>query len=179
VDVPSIANVDDGCDIGAFELQMLGVEIDISSRNINPYGRGVVPVAIFGSEEFDVAELDVTTLRFGPDEVPCAHDLTDLFDYNEHLEDVNLDGFMDLMLHFETQDTGIVCGDTEATLSGQTLGDQFFEGTDTFETVGCNTNRPHRGMTSRDSERMQREQSQLNSEEQQHPGDLVEEQRVD
>jgi hypothetical protein len=83
------------------------------------------------------------------------------------------------MLHFETQETGIGCGDTEATLNGSLLYGMLFEGTDTFETVGCNSNRPHRGMTDRGFERMQREQTPTNTEEQQHPGDLVEEQRVD
>jgi hypothetical protein len=34
-------------------------------------------------------------------------------------------------------------------------------------------------MTDRGFERMQREQTPTNTEEQQHPGDLVEEQRVD
>jgi hypothetical protein len=157
----------------------MAVLIDIRSNSINPYGHGVVPVTIFGSDEFDVTNIDVTAPRFGPHEAPTKHDLTDPFDYNEHLEDVNLDGHVDLMLHLETQDTGIVCGDTEAILSGQTLDGQFFEGTDTFETVGCNSNRSRRGMTSRETEQIQRQRQRLSTEDQQHPGDLVEEQRVD
>jgi WD40 repeat protein len=158
---------------------MLQVEIDIRSNRINPYQYGVVPVVIYGSDELDVADIDVTTLRFGPGGASTKHDLTDPFDYNEHTEDANLDGYMDLITHFRVEESGIVCGDTEATLSGQTLGGQFIEGTDTFETVGCNSNRPHRGATTREFERMQREQPPTNTEEQQHPGDLVEEQRVD
>jgi hypothetical protein len=134
---------------------------------------------MLGSEHINILDIDVTTLRFGPAQAACKHDLTDAWTYNEHLEDMNLDGFMDLMLHFETQDTGIVCGDTKATLTGTLLGGMPFEGTDTFETVGCNSSRPHRGTTGRETEQLQRQQPQLNSEEQQHPGDLVEEQRVD
>jgi hypothetical protein len=97
----------------------------------------VIPVAILGSVEFDIANIDATSLRFGPAEAVCKHDLTDTWTFNEHVEDVNLDGYMDLMTHFETQDTGIACGDTEATLSGQTLDGLFFEGTDSISTVGC------------------------------------------
>jgi hypothetical protein len=111
----------------------------------------------------------VTTLRFGPTEAASKHDLTDEWAYNEHLEDVNLDGHMDLMLHFKTQETGIVCGDTEAMLTGGLLDGMPFEGTDAFETVGCNSNRPPRGGTSRDTERMRRQQSPTNGEEQQPP----------
>jgi hypothetical protein len=81
--------------------------------------------------------VDVTTLRFGPWEVAPRHDLTDEWTYNDHLEDVNLDGFMDLVMHYETQETGILCGDTEATLSGELLDGRPFEGTDEIRTVGC------------------------------------------
>ena len=116
--------------------------INIKPYSINPYGRGVVTIAIFGSDEFDVTEIDVTSLRFGPNEASCAHDLTDTFDYNEHLEDMNLDGYMDLMTHYRVQETGIACGDTEATLSGLTLSGRFIEGTDFIRTVGCTSSRP-------------------------------------
>ena len=67
------------------------------------------------------------------------HDLTDEWTYNEHLEDVNRDRHVDLKLHFNTQDTGIACGDTEAVLAGQRVDGMWFEGTDAFETVGCGT----------------------------------------
>lgn len=134
------------CDIGAFELAppVLQVEIEIRSA-INPRSRGVVPVALLGSATFDVEETDVASLRFGPNEVSPAHDLADVWTYNEHLADMNLDGYMDMMLHFKTQDTGIVCGDTEATLSGLTVDGMAFEGTDSFQTVGCNSNGPGGG----------------------------------
>jgi len=44
---------------------------------------------------------------------------------------------MDLILHFNTQSTGIVCGNTSASLTGETLGGQMIEGTDSIRTVGC------------------------------------------
>ncbi|MDH3626606.1 MAG: PQQ-binding-like beta-propeller repeat protein [Acidobacteriota bacterium] len=113
------------------------VAIDIRPRSINPGSRGVIPVALLGSDEFNVSDMDVATLRFGPDEGACRHDLTDPFTFSEHLKDMNLDGNMDLMLHFNTQDTGILCGETEATLWGVLLGGSPFEGTDSLQTVGC------------------------------------------
>jgi hypothetical protein len=54
---------------------------------------------------------------------------------------VNHDGFMDLVVHFRTQDTGIGCGDESATLVGVTLDGRPFEGTDSIQTVGCRVTR--------------------------------------
>jgi hypothetical protein len=41
------------------------------------------------------------------------------------------------VLHFRTQDSGIQCGDTSATLVGSTLGGDPFSGSDSIVTVGC------------------------------------------
>jgi hypothetical protein len=114
-------------------------------NSVNPRSRGVIPVAIIGSDTFDVAEIDVTTLAFGPGGAPIAH-------LNGHLQDVNYDGIMDLLLHFRTQDTGIVCGDESAILTGETLDGQPFEGSDSITTVGCReTRRPAIWMKDQDT----------------------------
>ena len=44
---------------------------------------------------------------------------------------------MDMMFHFRTQETGNVCGDTEATLTGELYDGTPIAGTDTVNTVGC------------------------------------------
>jgi hypothetical protein len=116
---------------------VLRVEIDIRPNSINPRSRGVTPVVLLGSEDFSVEDIDVTTLRFGRDQAAPAHDLTDEWTYNDHLEDVNLDGHMDLVAHFRMQDTGIACGDEAVTLTGSLLSGQSIEGTDSIRTVGC------------------------------------------
>ena len=53
------------------------------------------------------------------------------------LEDVDLDGDIDLILHFNTQATGIQCGDTSASLTGTTFSGQMIQGLDSINTVGC------------------------------------------
>ncbi|MDW7726749.1 MAG: hypothetical protein SCH70_06470, partial [Candidatus Methanoperedens sp.] len=42
-----------------------------------------------------------------------------------------------LMLHFNTQDTGIQCGDTQVTLTGKTYDGQDITGMDSIVTTGC------------------------------------------
>ena len=52
------------------------------------------------------------------------------------LGDVDSDGDMDLLLHFRISETGIQCGDTEATLIGE-AGSSSITGTDSIKTTGC------------------------------------------
>jgi hypothetical protein len=119
----------------------LNVEIDINPgffpNTINTGIDFLISVALFGTADFDASDVDVTTLRFGPGGAAPAHDLTDQFTYNYHLQDLNLDGFMDLMIHFPVQQTGIACGDESGTLTGNLLSGGSMEGTDSIRTVGC------------------------------------------
>ena len=112
---------------------VMPVSIDIkpgSDRNpVNPGSKGVIAVGVLGSIDFDATQVDPTTVAFGPDEVSPAHD--------GHISDVDGDGFMDAVFHFETRETGIVCGDTEAALGGETFTGVPFSGTDSLHTVGC------------------------------------------
>jgi len=118
-------------------ISYLYAETEIIPNVINPHSRGVLPVALLGSEFLGIDEIDIATLRFGPNEAACKHNLMDEWAYNEHVADVNLDGHMDLMTHFKTQDTGIVCGDEAATLTGTLASGQPIEGSDSIRTVGC------------------------------------------
>ena len=88
---------------------------------------GVIPVAVLGSDAFDVLTIDVSTLRFGPDQALPAHDLTNL---KEHLADVDGDGYLDLVSHYRAGDIGLGVGDTEACLIGETVDGVPIEGCD-------------------------------------------------
>ena len=125
----------------AFKAERLTVwPIDIKPgsdpNSINTKSKGVIPVAILGSDIFDVTTVDVTSLGFGPGDAEPVHDLTDLDVYNDHLQDVDLDGYLDLVCHFKTQESGLVKGvDTDATLIGKTNDGQDFTGEDSVNIV--------------------------------------------
>jgi hypothetical protein len=110
------------------------VQIDIKPgsfpNSINPRSKGVIPVAILTTNSFDANTVDPTTVLFGPTGTEAAL-------VHSALEDVDGDGDTDMILHFKTQDTGIVCGATSASLTGETFGGQAIEGSDSVKTVGC------------------------------------------
>ncbi len=109
----------------------LPVDIDIKPgsdpNSINTKSRGVIPVAVLTTNDFDATTVDVSTVAFGPAGAAPAH--------NGHIEDVDTDGDNDLILHFRTQDTGIAVGDTEACLTGQTFDGVEIEGCDAVRVV--------------------------------------------
>ena len=88
-------------------------------------------MAIITTKFFDATTVDPLSVEFGSGGTTKTHG-------KWHIKDVDDDGDSDLVLHFNTQETGIVCGDTSAFLSGVTFGGQAMEGSDSISTVGCN-----------------------------------------
>jgi Tol biopolymer transport system component len=122
--------VGDACDLSTLVTRVL---IDIKpgsvSNPVNPFSRGVVPVALLGSEQFDIADVDRSSLAFGPDRASPVNKA------GGKPQDVNGDGLADLLIHFRVQQTGISLGDTEACLIGETVAGIPFEGCDAITTM--------------------------------------------
>ena len=121
------------CDIGAYESELIQVVIDIKPgsdpNSINLADEGVIPAAILGSDDFDVADVDLATLAFGPDGASPAHC------HGPHVADVDGDDLLDLLGHFQTQETGIEFGTLIACIEGATQDGKPFNGCDAVRTV--------------------------------------------
>jgi len=97
-------------------------------NSIGLRSNGIIPVAILGSDTFDVTTIDFSTLAFGPSGAAPV-------DKVGRLEDVNLDGFDDLVSRYRSQETGIVSGDTAACIRGENRDGIKFSGCDAVRTL--------------------------------------------
>lgn len=113
-------------DMGAYEFQVIHVEIDIKpasgNKSINLTVGGLLPVAILSSEIFDASKVDPSSIRF-VDTKPVRH----------MLQDVDEDGDIDLLLEFKRKALELDSDITKATLIGQTRNNQPFVGSDVVE----------------------------------------------
>jgi hypothetical protein len=110
--------------------ESVSLVIKSGTNTINPRSKGVITVAILTTDTFDASRVDPSSVRFGSAGAAEA-------DGRGQVDDVNGDGRDDLVLHFRTQDTGIVCGDTNVSLTGTTFSGQPIEGSASIRTVGC------------------------------------------
>ena len=122
-----VTDVDGDVDSASVEIfvdePIISAIIDIkpeSDKNpINTKSKGVIPTALFSSPFFDATMIDLSSVIFGAGSATESHDKV-------HIEDVNGDGLDDVILHFNTQDSGIAKGDVEACVAGSlTDGTQF------------------------------------------------------
>jgi hypothetical protein len=104
------------------------VEIDIKPgsypNSINLKSKGVVPVAVLTTEDFDAATIDPATVEFAG-ALPLRWTMCD----------VDNDGDLDIVFHFKTQELALDENSTEATLTGKTTGGDDISGTDDVRIV--------------------------------------------
>ena len=102
-------------------------------NSVNLKSRGVLPVAILTTDDFDALQVDLTTILFGD---PNGSSIAPL---RSGEEDVNDDGLIDLTLKFSMRDlvdTGALGGmSMEAILTGLTFDGDMFEGMDSLRIV--------------------------------------------
>jgi hypothetical protein len=122
---------------GTFDWQILSadiiVDIDIKPGSdpncFNVNGNGVVPVAILSSADFDVSNIDQTTLSFAGLDVRVRGNKGPFCGS----EDVNADGLLDLVCHFVDDPTNWTPDMNDlASLGGTLLDGTDFTGTDSI-----------------------------------------------
>lgn len=96
---------------------------DPSSFGAN--SKGSIPVALLGSANFDVSNVDNSTVRFGDSPTGGA-----VPSPNVGTEDVNNDGYMDKVYHFPFEDTNLDPEDKTGYLSGKINGENFVSSSD-------------------------------------------------
>lgn len=135
---------------GALWTLNLAVDVSVDVRpgdggntlNVKQNGKGarsggVLPVALLADGSIDVADVDIASVRLG-DLTPVAERGHDHF--MASLEDVNDDGDLDLMLHFDLAAL-LANGDLDATteqlcLTGEVEDGTRFKGCDSVRVIG-------------------------------------------
>ena len=99
-------------DLSIAEVEVCEIGVDIKPQScpnpINVKGKGVLPVAILGTEEFDVTTVDpasvqlegVAPLRWSLEDVATPYE----GNFNGYCHDLGPDGYLDLALKFDTQE---------------------------------------------------------------------------
>ena len=118
--------------LAAFPSKACGIAVDIDIKPgsfpnaVNSRSKGVTPVAILSEPGFDApTEIDTASLTFGR-----TGDEPSLAFCRSSAEDVNGDGLLDVVCHFDTRATGFLLGDAQGVLNGKTLSGVPIRGTD-------------------------------------------------
>jgi hypothetical protein len=108
--------------------QAVTVEIDIKPgsypNSINLGSKGVVPVAVLSTDDFDATAIDAKTVVFAG-----AHAI------GGNLEDINGDGRLDMVFHFNTQDLMLDSSNVSTAFAGSTDGGMSINGEDSVNIV--------------------------------------------
>ncbi len=118
-------------------VQQINIEVRPGSNGLgtlNPKSKGKIPVALLGDAKFNPLTVDTSTLTFG-----ALGNENSLGNCVSSGEDVNNDGYLDLICLFENQAAGFQYGDTEGTVKGKTKNGRMFQGTGVLKVVPIQT----------------------------------------
>jgi hypothetical protein len=105
---------------------MIDIKPGSNPNSINLNSKGVVPVAVLTTADFDAGTVDPITVQFaGASPIRWT------------VEDVDEDGDLDMLFHFRTQDLNLDKTSTEATLTGDTTSNEQITATDEVRIVPC------------------------------------------
>jgi hypothetical protein len=134
----TVVIVVDGADIvlepGGVNKMTVLIDIKPGSEPncINNDGNGVIPVAILGSPDFDVSSIDPGSVELEGNEVRAVGKSQKLL---AHIEDVDGDGYDDLVIQIQDTDNTFKEGSTTAKLTGFLCDGTPIVGTDAIRIV--------------------------------------------
>jgi len=109
--VLTITNFDAGDPCAETDIQVdVDIKVGSDPNCVNTKSKGSIPVAILGSADFDVTDIDQSTLKIDP-----------VLPIKFSIKDANGDGFDDLNLKFKTQqlfNAGLLVDDNELVVTG-------------------------------------------------------------
>jgi hypothetical protein len=107
----------------------IDIDPNKKSENVIDLTKGSnLKVAILGDEVFDALQVNPDTVKFGPG---LANPI------RTNGQDYNHDGFSDLILTFNLDETGIACGDVSETLIGETFNGESLISSDDISVQPC------------------------------------------
>jgi hypothetical protein len=116
-------------------LGIIDASIDIKAKNLNSKSHRLLPIVIFGAEDFDVQDINLLSLELAG-AAPTAKGKRPV----GLLDDVNEDSIDDLLLYFAVQDLDLADFPTELILNGLFNDGIAFTGSDTIRLVGAGAN---------------------------------------
>jgi len=127
-------------------LSLFAVDIDVNPwsdlNEIKPASQNSISVAVKTTStiagdviNFDAMQVDPATLQFGEGEATNKA--------NPLIQDVDGDVDLDAVFLFDTTASGILCGDEEVALQGNTYSGESFIGTDAITTIDCESSGCH------------------------------------
>lgn len=114
-------------------VQQIHIDVKPGSTGlapVNPKAKGVIPVALLGSPTFNPFDIKVQSLRFGS----TGNEQSYRRCANEG-EDVNGDGVLDRVCHFENQEANFDDDEDRAILKGEKKDGTMFEGSNMLKVV--------------------------------------------
>lgn len=116
--------------LGPSEVQ---VDIDVKPGSdpncFNNDGNGIIPVAILSTADFDATQVDPETVTLEGLALKAVGKSNKLL---AHIEDVNGDGFLDLVVQIQDTDGAFASGEGTATLTGNLFDGTPIEGSDSI-----------------------------------------------
>jgi len=122
----------------AYAPRPVPIDVPVGAMHDRP---GLIPVAILSDGTFDATTVDPASVCFGDVDAPEERSCTEAHGTG-HLEDVDGDGDLDLLLHYRADTTGIDPEDPEACLTGQTFDGEGITGCDAIRWLGRTRGRP-------------------------------------